>query len=745
MRARQLDRVERLGQRADLVDLDEDRVADALLRSPLETARRSSRTGRRRRAGRGSPSRSVSVRQASHSSSARRILDRDDRIALARGSPRARSSRPARSVAALAGSGRRPSAPELGRGEIERDRDPVAMACPLGRLEDRLDRLPRSPRRSGAKPPSSPTAVASPRSCRSALRRVEDLGADPQRLGEGSAPAGNDHELLEVERVLGVRAAVDDVHQRDGQDVRVFAADPAVERDAGVRRGGLGGGERAAEDGVRAEAALVLRPVELDQQLVERPLVGRRRGRASAAAISPLTFSTACGRPCRDTSGSPSRSSTASNRPVDAPDGTAARPRRPTRARRRPRPSGCRASRGSARPWTDRDRGSPSLLLLRAVEVPLLLRERQARQLRPVRRRRARSAASTRADEPSGGGAKRELRVHVQSPRDVHGRRRARRRPRSQRADPARSRARARTPAARAQLRDLLARSAERARERPDTRTRSSPRAAAPSSRRGAPGDSRVRRGRCPRRPSCSVFSSSQRALTSPGESSAPGVPKTCGWRRTSFSWMRRGDRGEVAGAALLEQQREEDGLEEQVAELVERASRRRRPEPRPRPRRPPRRCAARSCRLSARDPRGSRGGAARPAPGDRAERVSPSSVPRGRCGLAGSRLGVVSVPVARRAGGAKPTAYDDLARVLRPGLLHPGRPWPRSASAAGAAAERIVDFASRVSSAVGLDVPERLDHVPAELGLDRLRDLARLECEGGLVERRARSRPCRP
>ena len=84
--------------------------------------------------------------------------------------------------------------------------------------------------RSGAKPPSSPTAVVMPRGVSVFLRCVEDLGAHPQAVGEGAAPGGDDHELLEVDGVVRVRAAVDDVHHRDGQDVRRLAAEVAPER-----------------------------------------------------------------------------------------------------------------------------------------------------------------------------------------------------------------------------------------------------------------------------------------------------------------------------------------------------------------------------------------------------------------------------------------------------------------------------------------------------------------------------------
>ena len=42
------------------------------------------------------------------------------------------------------------------------------------------------------------------------------------------------------------------------------------------------------------------------------------------------------------------------------------------------------------------------------------------------------------------------------------------------------------------------------------------------------------------------------------------------GWRRISFSGHVLGDLGQIAGAALLQQEREEVDLEQHVAELVE-------------------------------------------------------------------------------------------------------------------------------------------------------------------------------
>ena len=83
----------------------------------------------------------------------------------------------------------------------------------------------------------------------------------------------HDHEFLEVDRVVGVRAAVDDVHHRHRQHARLRAADVAVERQARGLGRGLGDGQRDAEDRVGAEARLVRRAVELDQRLVDGDLI----------------------------------------------------------------------------------------------------------------------------------------------------------------------------------------------------------------------------------------------------------------------------------------------------------------------------------------------------------------------------------------------------------------------------------------------------------------------------------------
>jgi hypothetical protein len=86
---------------------------------------------------------------------------------------------------------------------------------------------------------------------------------------------GHDHELLEVHVVIGMNAAVQDVHHGRGQDVGVGGAEIGVERLAGGCGRGARDGKRCAEDGVCAEAPLVGRSVGLDHRAVHATLVAR--------------------------------------------------------------------------------------------------------------------------------------------------------------------------------------------------------------------------------------------------------------------------------------------------------------------------------------------------------------------------------------------------------------------------------------------------------------------------------------
>ena len=142
---------------------------------------------------------------------------------------------------------------------------PSISACSAASLDSR----------SGAKPPSSPTAVLSPRFFSVVFSAWKTSAPVRSALGEARRADRHDHELLEVDRVVGVRAAVEHVHHRHRQHVRRLAAEVAPQRQVLLGRRRPRGGERDAEDRVRAEARLVVGAVELDQLGVEAALVGR--------------------------------------------------------------------------------------------------------------------------------------------------------------------------------------------------------------------------------------------------------------------------------------------------------------------------------------------------------------------------------------------------------------------------------------------------------------------------------------
>ena len=118
-------------------------------------------------------------------------------------------------------------APELCRRRVERDCDPLRVARPLGGSENDVDRLLA---RAEIRREAALVAYGGgkPALVQQALQRVVDLGADLQRLGERVGTGRHDHELLEVEGVRRVGAAVDDVHHRHGQGTT--ASSPPSER-----------------------------------------------------------------------------------------------------------------------------------------------------------------------------------------------------------------------------------------------------------------------------------------------------------------------------------------------------------------------------------------------------------------------------------------------------------------------------------------------------------------------------------
>ena len=202
-----------------------------------------------------------------------------------------------------------------------------------GRARSRPRRRRRCPARARA---ASPSARGRPR---------RPCAAHPRSC---SAADRHDHELLEVDAVVGVRAAVQDVHHRHGQHVRAVAAEVAVERQALPRRRPPWR-PRATRPGSRSRRGApcwACRPARSARG--RRPPGRRRRARSTACAISPFT----CRDRLRHALAVPLLAAVAQLDRLELAGGRAgghgrAAAARPTRATRRPRRSGCRASRGS--------------------------------------------------------------------------------------------------------------------------------------------------------------------------------------------------------------------------------------------------------------------------------------------------------------------------------------------------------------------------------------------------------------
>ncbi len=165
---------------------------------------------------------------------------------------------------------------ELARGAIHREADLLARLVTggLDRLQDALERVFV---RAEARREAALVADGGREAflLQDALQVVEDLGAAAQRLGERLEAERDDHELLHFEAVVGVRAAVDDVHERRRQHARLRAAEVAPERQTDDARAGARRRHRDGEDRVGAELALVGRAVELEQALIDRRLIER--------------------------------------------------------------------------------------------------------------------------------------------------------------------------------------------------------------------------------------------------------------------------------------------------------------------------------------------------------------------------------------------------------------------------------------------------------------------------------------
>ncbi len=103
---------------------------------------------------------------------------------------------------------------------------------------------------------------------------MEDLDAHAQGFAEALGAEGRDHEFLRVHRIIGMRAAVDDVHHGHWQGVGADSAEVAIKRSVLGRGGRAGGGHGDGQNGVGAEASFVGRAIERDHRAIDFALLG---------------------------------------------------------------------------------------------------------------------------------------------------------------------------------------------------------------------------------------------------------------------------------------------------------------------------------------------------------------------------------------------------------------------------------------------------------------------------------------
>ena len=103
---------------------------------------------------------------------------------------------------------------------------------------------------------------------------MKNFGAVTQRFRKSRRTFRHDHEFLKIDRRIGMRAAIQNVHHRHRQNFRILASEITKERLFFRGRGGVRGCERNSKQRVRAEIFFIRRPIEFDDLFVERGLLG---------------------------------------------------------------------------------------------------------------------------------------------------------------------------------------------------------------------------------------------------------------------------------------------------------------------------------------------------------------------------------------------------------------------------------------------------------------------------------------
>ena len=165
--------------------------------------------------------------------------------------------------------------PQLARRRVEREGDVLAGHEPGGfdPLHQHRERfLVRS--QVGGEASLVADGAGQPALAQHPMKGVVGLRTPTEALCKRGGADGHDHELLEVDVVIGVRATVKDVHHRHRQDIRRSPTHVAIERESILSGGCSRGRHRYGEDGIGAQTFFVWRPVELDHLGIDTPLIG---------------------------------------------------------------------------------------------------------------------------------------------------------------------------------------------------------------------------------------------------------------------------------------------------------------------------------------------------------------------------------------------------------------------------------------------------------------------------------------
>ena len=103
---------------------------------------------------------------------------------------------------------------------------------------------------------------------------VKHFRAHAHRLADIAGRYRHDHKLLNINGVIGVFAAIDDIHHRHRQHPGRGAPHVAKQRLCGVISGRLGAGQRHAQNGVCPKARFIGRAVKFDHRHVDGHLFG---------------------------------------------------------------------------------------------------------------------------------------------------------------------------------------------------------------------------------------------------------------------------------------------------------------------------------------------------------------------------------------------------------------------------------------------------------------------------------------